>query len=418
MKSEIITVGTEILMGQISNTNASFLSDELLKLGVGVYYQSVVGDNPARLEEVFKTALQRADLVVMTGGLGPTQDDLTRETVARVLQLHLEKDNRWEERLEEFFRQRGRTMPDNNRKQALVPRGGKILPNKRGTAPGIFLENKEKVVILLPGPPREMKELYREQVSPLLKEKLQNRGIEGVLISKTLKVIGLGESAMEEKISSLLREQDNPTIAPLAKRSEVHLRITARAANKEEAADMIEQKKREIEKVLGDYIYGEDDQELEDVVADLLMEKSITLAVAESCSGGLLCHRLTNIPGSSGYLVSGLVTYSNQAKIDFLGVQEDMLEKKGAVSEEVAAAMASGVRKRTGAEIGLGITGIAGPSGGTPEKPVGLTYISLNTAYLEYCRGYQLWGTRQEIKERASQAALNLLRYYLLGKLG
>jgi len=417
MKCEIITVGTEILMGQITNTNARDMARQLQQLGIGVYYHTVVGDNGQRLKEVFMRALERTDLVLLTGGLGPTQDDLTRETVAEVMGLPLEKNRRWEERLEEFFRERGRTMSVTNRKQAKVPRGGVLLPNERGTAPGIYLEKEDKTVIMLPGPPKELNYLFQEQVSPRLKEKLEKSGELAILKSKVLRVIGLGESTMAEKISPVLEKQTNPTIAPLAKMSEVHLRITARASNSREADELISQTKREIKEILGDYIYGEDEEELEQVVAKMLWDHKKTLALAESCSGGLLCNRLTNIPGSSSFLWSGLVTYSNSAKSALLGVDESILEEKGAVSPEVAYMMANGARNKAGSDIGISITGIAGPGGETPEKPVGLTYLALVAPDKNFCRKYQWWGDRKEIKERAAQSALQVLRLYLMGKL-
>lgn len=417
MRCEIIGVGTELLMGQIINTNARDVSGELFAVGVGVYYQSVVGDNRERLKEVFERALERADLVILTGGLGPTNDDITRDTVAEVLGLSQQKDAEWEKRLEEFFRRLGRPMAESNRRQALVPEGGILLSNERGTAPGIYLEKNGRTIVLLPGPPRELLPMLRDHVIPRLKVKLQDRGELAVFKSKVLRVIGLGESAMTEMIKPLLEAQKNPTIAPLAKSSEVHLRITARAATTEEAEALLSAEAEKIKKVLGDYIYGEDEEELELVVARLLWERKKTVALAESCSGGLLCHRLTNVPGSSSYLLGGFVTYSNEAKAGILGVKKELLESKGAVSAEVASMMAAGARKLCGADIGVGITGIAGPGGETPEKPLGLTFIGLSVPALDYTRRYEFWGGRLEIKERASQTALHLMRLYLLGKL-
>lgn len=417
MRCEIISVGTELLMGQTTNTNARDISRELLALGIGVYYQTTVGDNKERLAEVFSLALQRSDLIILTGGLGPTEDDITRETVAGVLGLPLEKDEGWEKQLEEFFHRLQRPMAEINRRQALVPKGGRLLPNDRGTAPGIFLENDGKAIILLPGPPRELLPMLREKVLPLLKERLQERGELGVLKSKVLRIIGLGESALVEKIKEILSRQSNPTIAPLAKGTEVHLRLTARAPSPLEAAALISKTAGEIRAILGDYIYGEDEEELELAVARLLWEKGLTLAVAESCTGGLLSHRLTNIPKSSLYMLAGAVAYSNEAKSKILGVDPSLIAAHGAVSDQVARAMASGARGLAGADIGVGITGIAGPGGGTPEKPVGLTFVALAAENLDFCRRYEFWGSRLEIKERAAQTALHLLRVYLLGKL-
>lgn len=420
MRCEIISVGTELLMGQTINTNTADLARELFSLGIGVYYQTVVGDNEERLAEVFRQSLSRAGLIILTGGLGPTDDDLTRETVARVLGLPLHKSEDWERQLQDFFDRFNRPMASLNLRQALVPEGGKILPNDRGTAPGIYLDLKEKngpLVIMLPGPPPEMLPIFKEQVIPLLQAKLRDKGDLAVLRSKVLRVIGLGESELVEMIAPLLENQSNPTLAPLAKRGEVHLRVTARGRSEGEAQDLLDDKARELREVLGDYIYGEDAEELESAVARLLQAGKRTLAPAESCSGGLLSHRLTNIPGSSTFLVAGLVTYSNEAKINILGVDPATLQSAGAVSAAVAEEMAAGARRLCRADIGIGITGIAGPGGATPQKPVGLTYLALATENFKYSRRYEFWGSRRDIKERAANTALHLLRLYLLGKL-
>ncbi len=417
MRCEIIGVGTELLMGQITNTNARDIARELSALGVGVYYQTVVGDNAARLEEVFKQALDRTDLVILTGGLGPTEDDLTRETVARALNVPLEKDDSWERHLEDFFRKRQRSMSEINRRQAMVPKGAELLPNDRGTAPGIYLEARGKVVVLLPGPPGELLPMFRSQVVPRLQARLQAAGDLAVLRSRTLRVIGMGESALVSELKEILACQSNPTIAPLAKGAEVHLRITAHAPTPPEAENLIARTAAEIKAVLGDAVYGEDDEDLEAAVAQKLWAKKLTLALAESCSGGYLSHRLTNVPGSSLFFKAGLVTYSNEAKEQILGVDPRLLQRHGAVSQEVARAMAQRARLVCNTDLGLSITGIAGPKGGTPEKPVGLTYIALDTESGAFCRRYEFWGSRLDIKERASQTALFLLWLFLLGKL-
>ena len=414
MRCEIISVGTELLMGQITNTNARNLAQELSSLGVGVYFQTVVGDNPQRLEEVFTQALQRTELVILCGGLGPTEDDLTRETVAQALELPLEKNESWENKLEQFFQKRQRTMAPINRRQAMVPRGGELLPNDRGTAPGIFLPLEKKVVVLLPGPPAEAMPIFRNQVIPRLKEKLQNIGELGILHSKILRVVGMGESSLVSKIGDILQNQSNPTIAPLAKEAEVHLRITALATSVQEAKQLTENTASQIKAILGNAVYGEDDENLELAVAKKLWAQQKTLALAESCTGGYLSHRLTNIAHSSLYFHTGLITYSNQAKIELLGVDSVLIEQHGAVSEEVASEMAHCARKKGEAHLGMGVTGIAGPTGGTPEKPVGLTYIALATPERTICHRYDLWGNREQIKLRASQAALHILWSHLL----
>ena len=413
MRCEIIAVGTELLMGQTTNTNARDIARELSSLGVGVYYQAVVGDNEERLADVFRQALSRADLIILTGGLGPTDDDITGNC-GQGFGASLEKikpgKKSWK-----FFARFKRPMVAMNLRQTMVPRGGRLFYNDRGTAPGIYLEAEGKFIILLPGPPREMLPMFKEQVIPLLREKLQEQGNLGILQSKVLRIIGLGESAMAEMIKPLLENQDNPTLAPLAKGAEVHLRITAHGSSPEEAGELIKRKVEEVRKILGNYIYGEDGEDLEYAVAKLLWEKGKTLALAESCSGGLLSHRLTNIPDSSRYFLAGLVTYSNEAKINILGVDPELIASLGAVSDEVAREMASGVRRLCHADIGLGITGIAGPGGETPGKPVGLTYIALEGDRFQFCNRFEFWGNRLDVKERATQTALNLLRLYLLG---
>ena len=434
MKCEIIAVGTELLMGQIVNTNAAELAVELSGLGVGIYYQTVVGDNPGRLEEVFRTALNRSELIVLCGGLGPTDDDLTRETVASVLGLPLEKNEEWEARLEDFFRKLNRKMSRFNRRQAMVPMGGILMANDRGTAPGLLLDldnmkkveadwdrkpessRQAKIIIMVPGPPKEMLPMFRRHAVPYLQETLKESGELGLLQSKILRVIGLGESEIAEKIDHILRKQTNPTIAPLVNGYEVHLRITALSKSKEDADRLINETAEEIKDVLGDHIYGEDNEDLGIAVAKMLWEKNLTVSVAESCTGGYLSHRLTNIPDSSRYFKAGLVTYSNEAKAALLGVDPATLEAHGAVSEEVALQMAAGARKAGGSDIAVGITGIAGPTGGTEEKPVGLTYISLETEEGSSCRRNTFWGNRFEIKEKASQSALYMMWNYLKKK--
>ena len=418
MRCEIIAVGTELLMGQIVNSNGAHIARELAGLGVGVYYQTVVGDNEERLAAAFSLALSRAELIIFSGGLGPTKDDITRETVAQVLGLPLEQSEIWVEKLQEFFKRFNRPLAKSNLRQAMLPRGGKLLLNDRGTAPGIFLEHEQKIIVLLPGPTGELLPMFRRQVVPLLQERLKQGDKVAVLQSKILRVTGLGESVIAEKIKEVLDRQGNPTIAPLAKGGEVHLRITARADNGAAAEQLLEKKAVEIREILGDAVYGEgEDEGLEFSVAQLLQEKKQSIAVAESCSGGLLSHLLTNVPGSSVYMMAGLVTYSNEAKANLLGVDPQLIENRGAVSEEVAVQMAAGARRVGQAHIGVGITGIAGPDGGTAEKPVGLTHIALVADGFQMSWRFEFWGSRREVKVRATQTALHFVRRYLLGKL-
>jgi nicotinamide-nucleotide amidase len=409
LKAEIIAVGTELLLGQINNTNARYLSEKLAELGIDVFWHTAVGDNAPRLEEAFRLALSRSDLIIFCGGLGPTLDDLTKETVAAVLELSLEKDREWEERLEKFFVQLGRHMTENNRKQAYMPKGAELVVNDNGTAPGLWLEWKEKIIVLLPGPPRELEPMFSEKIVPRL---IKASGIH-VIFSRVLKVAGLGESAMEEAINDLIKNQSNPTIAPLAKHTEVHLRLTAKAGTREEAENMLSELEEKVRERLGLAVYGSGEETMADAVACLLSARKMTLAVAESCTGGLLAHMLTNVPGSSEYFLQGVVVYSNRAKMGLLKIRASLLREYGAVSEETARAMAESQRRLASCDLALAITGIAGPTGATDSKPVGLVFIALAGPDGVNCRRFNFWGKRETIKERAAVAALNMLRLYL-----
>ena len=408
MRAEIIAVGTEILLGQIANTDARFLSEELAALGIDVYYHTVVGDNKLRVEEAFAAARSRSQLIIFTGGLGPTADDLTKETVAGALGLELRLDEAWLKKLEAFYASLNRPMPRQNVKQALIPEGGRLLYNDNGTAPGIYVEREPWTVILLPGPPRELIPMFRDRVAPLLQDKMG-----GVTIrSRVVKIIGMGESAVEEQVADLVQQQ-NPTVAPLAHNFEVHLRITAKGNRGEETGALISQVDAELVRRLGPYIYGRDQDTLEKVVGRLLAEKGMTLAAAESCTGGRLGDLITNVPGSSRYFLGGVAAYSNEVKEKVLGVKKALLEEQGAVSRGVAQAMASGVRRLLGADFGLGVTGVAGPDGGTAAKPVGLVYIALAGEGFCRCREFFFHGKREAVKGRSAAAALNLLRQEL-----
>lgn len=422
MKAEILAVGTELLLGQVVNTNAAEIARMLAEIGIGVYHQTVIGDNEERLASAFRTALARVDLLVVCGGLGPTEDDLTRETLAAVLNLPLHRDEEWERhllRLFELWRRRGSTSskpPENNLRQTMVPEGATLLPNKRGTAPGIFLIHDGVTIVLVPGPPGEMRGLMREEVLPRLTQQLSDGGKTAVLRSRVLRVTGLGESRVAELLQELLASQSNPTIAPLAQLGEVHLRLTAHAPNEPDAEALLTRSAEAIYEILDDAVYGEDDRTLEVVVGDLLRKHGRTLSLAESCTGGLVCHRLTNVPGSSAYLLGGAVTYSNELKKSVLGVPGDLIVRDGAVSESVARAMAEGATASFRSDMALAITGIAGPDGGTSTKPVGLTYIALTAHGETECREFFFRGERCEIKERAAHSALEMLRQRLLGK--
>lgn len=412
MIAEIITTGTELLLGQIVNTNARFLSEKLAEKGIDVYWQTVVGDNPARLEEALSRAISRSDIIIGTGGLGPTSDDLTKEILAKILALPLVINSTWQKNMEEMFRQRGLEMTANNLKQALLPQGARLLYNDFGTAPGIWLEHQDKIIILLPGPPREMEPMFTEIVLPFLP------ATGSVLLSRILKVTGIGEAAMEEKIADLISSQINPTIAPLARANELHLRLTAKAETKERCLELLAKTEKDLVERLGSCIYARDNETMAGVVAKMLLVQKKTLACAESCTGGLLSHKLTQIPGSSAYFLQGLVTYSNEAKISLLGIPAEIIERYGPVSEEVAVKMACGARKLAKSDFGLAVTGIAGPSGGSKEKPVGLVYIALSDKKAFTVKKFIFPGKRENIKERAATSALNILRLHLMQKNG
>ncbi len=423
MKAEVLAVGTELLLGDVINTNAAEISRALAEIGVGVYHQSVVGDNEERLAGAFETGLARSDLLVVCGGLGPTEDDLTRETLARVTGCDLKRNEAWAEHLREIFAKRrwgkgpNYELPENNLRQTMVPDGATLLENTRGTAPGIYLRYNNTEVFLLPGPPHEMRGLLEHEVIPRLSGLLSECSPEGrppVLQSRVLRIIGLGESRVAELLRDVLAGQTNPTIAPLAQPGEVHLRITASGRSKTDTAPLIDKTANEIRAVLGSAVYGEDDAGLEQVVGEELKSRGLSCSTAESCTGGLVAHRLTNVPGSSAYFVGGAVAYSNQLKTSVLGVDAELIGRDGAVSESVARSMAEGARNKFGSDVAVAITGIAGPTGGSEEKPVGLTYIAVADVAATVCREYRFHGERSLVKARAAQAALALLRTQLL----
>lgn len=408
MNAEIIAVGTEILLGDILNTNAQYLSKELALLGVNVFYQTVVGDNPQRLEETIFKAFERADVVITTGGLGPTEDDLTKETGAKYFGKALVKDERAFKRIEKFFKGLRREMTENNIKQAFVPEGSIVLYNDNGTAPGIIIEEGNKILIMLPGPPKETVPMFRDQVKPYLSKKQDS-----VFVSKIYRVAEVGESAMETEVKDLIDAQINPTIAPYAKPIESFLRITAKAETEEEAIALIEPLAKKVYERLGDAVYAEGETTIQEVVSKMLVERNKTISVSESCTGGLLTAGLIEYPGISQVLFEGAVTYSNEAKMNRLGVKKETLDKFGAVSHETAAEMAAGIAKTAGTDIGMSTTGIAGPDGGTDEKPVGLVYIGICINGIVKTKEYHFMGSRERIRERAVYSALNWLRLEL-----
>lgn len=403
LKAEILAVGTELLMGQIANTNAQFLSSRLPLLGIGVFYHQVVGDNRQRLCAAIRLALSRSDLILLTGGLGPTDDDLTREAVAEVLDKPLQPNAAVMAELESYFAKIGRPMSENNRKQAMVISGAVVFPNRWGTAPGMYIAQAGKHLILLPGPPREMRPMFEEEVVPLLRSLTKGKS---TIRSRILHLAGIGESSMEMKISDLIRQQSNPTIAPYASEGEVSLRLTAQAENEAEAFRLIEPLEKELRRRLGDYIYGVDGETLASAVGRRLAERKETVSVAESCTGGLLGAAFTEIPGSSSYFMGGFLTYSNQAKEKQLGVPAEILRSVGAVSPECAQAMAEGCRQRSGTDWAVSVTGIAGPGGGSREKPVGLVYIGISNGYQTHVEECHFQGDRGQVRLRSVKAAL------------
>jgi len=407
MNAEILCVGTEILLGDIINTNAAYISRGLANCGVGCYYQSVVGDNPGRLSESLKLALSRADMVVTTGGLGPTYDDLTKETVATYFGLDMELHQPSLDRMIAMFSRGSRPFTKNNEKQAYMPKGATIFKNDRGTAPGLAVEKDGKIVIMLPGPPNEMTAMFDNQVRPFL----QSRSSQ-VLRSSTIHIFGMGESAVEDVLHDYMLEHANPTVAPYAKTGEVELRVTASAENAEAADRLIAPVVQEIVDIFPDTVYGVDVGNIHTALVRALTLAGRTIAVAESCTGGMISARITDIPGASAVLICGVCTYADSSKTEFLGVRPETLAVHGAVSEETALEMARGVRLRAGADIGLATTGIAGPSGGSEEKPVGLVCIAISTAdkektlKLRLSRGYA--GERELIRNLACLHAMHL----------
>ena len=412
MIAETISVGTELLLGQTVDTDAVFLAQMLSRLGIAIHFRSTVGDNPERMKEAIRLALSRADLVITVGGLGPTMDDLTKEMVAEVMGVKFLEDADHAAWLRERYAQRGGTQPTEAfLKQAWVPREGRGLPNPNGTALGALFEKDGKVAICLPGPPNELIPMTEESVEPFLAERTS--GARTVIKSRLLRIVGMGESVVEAKVGDLMLS-DNPTVAPYAKTGEVHLRVTARAGSDAEAESLIAPREAELRQRLGEVIYGTDKQTLEMATVALLKEKYQTVAVAESCTGGLISKRLTDIPGASDVFGLGLVTYSNESKTQFLGVPADLIAVHGAVSLEVAQAMAAGARDAGKADIGVSVTGIAGPTGGTDEKPVGTIHIGLAWDGGSVSEHHHFMGRRADVALRASQAALALLRRFLL----
>ena len=410
LSAEIIAIGSELLTPDKTDTNSLWLTEKLNGIGIEVKLKTVVGDDAARLEETVRDALRRSDIVITTGGLGPTEDDITRRTTAKAVDRELVFHEEIVEDLRERFKKWGRQMPEINKRQAYVIEGAEILPNPNGSAVGMFLETNETSFAIFPGPPRELKPMFENFVLPKLKEKAGEIYVK----RKIMRVSGLGESAVDEKIAPIYTNYQNPQTTILFSRSEIEIHLTAQGKTESEADELLKEVSTKIAETLGTSLFSMNGETMEEVIGELLSKRGKTLAVAESCTGGLIAERLTDIAGSSRYFIEGVVAYSNEAKVRTLEVSRELIEKYGAVSSEVAEAMARGMRERAKTDYAISVTGIAGPDGGTPEKPVGLVFIGYadenETKHLKAV----FPGDRYLIRWRTSQAALDLLRRKLL----
>ncbi len=409
MNAEILCVGTELLLGDTVNTNAAYISRKLSELGINCFYHSAVGDNTERIKKTLQIALERADVVIITGGLGPTDDDITIAAIADYLGKKLVFHEESYIKIQEFFQKRGFEISEKNKKQAFFPENSEIIPNPLGTAPGMICEIDDKIIITLPGVPHEMYKMWENTVSKYL-EKYSGY----VIVKRFLKFFGIPEGTLGERLKDLM-QSENPTVAPLVSLGQANIRIAAKAKSKEESEKLISDMEQEILSRVGQYFWGYDEDTLEQVVGKSLLDKQLTLAIAESCTGGLISSKLTDVSGSSAYIKLNFTTYSNESKTKLLNVKQDLIEKHGVVSEPVAKTMAEGVIKAVGTDIGIGVTGIAGPTGGTLKKPVGLVYIGIsdgkNTEINKININSKL--PRIEIKQRATQQTLNLLRLFI-----
>ena len=411
MDAEIIAVGSELLTPQRVDTNSLFLTDKLNAIGIEVRLKTIVGDDRERLAAVFRAALGRSQLIILTGGLGPTEDDVNRDVVAEVLGRPLHEVPEIRQRIEKRFARLGRAMSDNNLRQAMVPEGAEWLDNQNGTAPGLWIEHDGVLVALLPGPPGELEAIFESACLPRLSSRAGSHRIR----TRVLKVVGLPESEVDKRIAPIYREYQNPSTTILAAPGAIEVHLRARAASEAEAEALIAPLADQIEMTLGEQVFSTHGESLEEVVGMYLVMKRKTVAVAESCTGGLLSERLTRTPGSSGFFLGGAVCYSNELKTRLAGVPEVLITLNGAVSKPVAQAMAEGIRKRASASIGVGITGVAGPAGGSPEKPVGLVFVALADERGTQVREFRFPGGRDRIRQWSSQAALEMIRRRIRG---
>lgn len=421
MIAETILVGTELLLGNIVNTNGAYLAAGLSGLGIDTYYQTVVGDNAERLKGVIEQAVSRSNIVILSGGLGPTQDDITKEVAAEVFGKELKLDEHTKERIVAYFEKLDRVMSDNNFKQAMIPDGAIVLDNDNGTAPGIIMtrkkagstEDEKEIIILLPGPPHELEAMFEEKVVPYLSNLLAEN--KQVLYSRMIKVCGRSESEIAELLDDLINKEGAVTVAPYAKTSEVHVRVTAKAEDEHAAKKLVKPIVNEIKNRLGDNVYTtHEETTLEQTVVDLLIANNLTITTVESCTGGLIAGRLINVPGVSEVYKSGEITYSNKAKRRILGVKKSTLQKHGAVSSQVVKEMCLGAAFFNRADVAIAVSGIAGPDGGSPEKPVGLVYIGCNVCGQVTTKEYHLKGNREKVRNTAVAESLILLRQCIL----
>jgi len=412
MKAEIISIGSEILKGQIVDTNANFIAQKLAALNIELHHISAVSDNPEQLLTALKLAFNRSDLIITSGGLGPTEDDITYKIIAQALQLKLVKYQEIEEHLREIEKRLEIKLSPSNLKQIYLPEGAKVIINKYGTAPAMILEKDNKIICSFPGVPYEMKKLVNENLTPYLIKKFPPTIIKK---SKTLKIIGLREAEVNDLINKCFTQQTNFTMGIYAYPEDIQLNLTTEAINKEKAERLLRDLTEKLKNILGNYIYGIDDETLEEVVGKLLKAQNLKVAVAESCTGGMLGEMITRIPGSSKYFQGGVIGYNSRVKEDLLKVPLGVIKKYGEVSEQTAQLMAEGVRISCQSDIGISITGIAGPGGATEKKKVGLVYMALANGKETITQKHQLFGDRQLIRLRASRRALNMLRIYLSG---
>ena len=410
MRAEIIATGSELLSGGVVDTNSVFLAEELLDIGIETAFKTIVGDDEKDMEDAVRTARERVDVILVTGGIGPTEDDITRKALARVLKKRLVLSDDALKAVKAVFKAKGKEYPAANDRQALIPAGARLLRNPVGVAPGFTLVEDGKFVAVLPGVPAEMQAMFLEGLRPALEEHF---GGKAVIRRKVLHTCGLSESKVNELIQDILK-QKRPSMGLTARETGVDIRIVAHEGSGARSRSTMERIEAEVRKKLGDAIYGVDGQDMEEVVGALLTQRKRTLAVAESCTGGLISGRITNIAGSSAYFERGVVVYSNAAKTELLGVPADLIERYGAVSREVAKAMAQGMRERAKTDLGLAVTGIAGPSGGTTEKPVGLVYIALATIDGVTVSEDRILGTRSQVRQRTAQMAMDMVRRYLI----